>query len=142
MLMARNEGKGGKSEGHDNKGVVEGRQHQQKEQWQQQQGWWATKRALATEMQLRQGQGWQASKRAMTRVARVMVIAMVTKRSMAINHNNTDNGESKEWLRASDGGNNGDGEGDGTKGMAAHAITGERGMIVAMGNGLCVFLCE
>jgi hypothetical protein len=25
--------------------------------------------------------------------------------------------------------------------MAAHATTGERGVMVAMGHGLCVFLC-
>ncbi len=48
-----------------------------------------------------------------------------------------------QWRRqrgwwVSNGGNNGDGEGDGTKDMAAYATTGERGMMVAMGHGLCV----
>ncbi len=38
----------------------------------------------------------------------------------------------------SDGGDNGDGEGDGTKDMATHTTPGERGMMVAMGHGLCV----
>ncbi len=38
----------------------------------------------------------------------------------------------------SDSGDNGDGKGDGIKDMAAHATTGERGMMVAMGHGLCV----
>ncbi len=33
-----------------------------------------------------------------------------------------------------DGGN----DGDGTKDTATHAMTGERGMMVAMGHGLCV----
>jgi hypothetical protein len=52
-----------------------------------------------------------------------------------------------QWLwcrgwQTSDGGSNGDGDGDGTKDMAAHAMTGDRGMTtVAMGHGLCVFLC-
>ena len=35
-------------------------------------------------------------------------------------------------------GNNGDGEGDGTKDMAAHTTPGERGVMVANGDGLCV----
>ncbi len=38
----------------------------------------------------------------------------------------------------SNSGNNGNREGDGTKDMAAHATTGERGMMMAMGHGLCV----
>ena len=42
------------------------------------------------------------------------------------------------WQRKSDGGNNGNGEGDGTKDMAAHTMPGETGMMVAMGHGLCV----
>jgi hypothetical protein len=33
------------------------------------------------------------------------------------------------------------GDGDGAKDMAAHATTGERGVMVGMGHGLCVFLC-
>jgi hypothetical protein len=38
--------------------------------------------------------------------------------------------------------NNGDGDGDSAKNTAAHATTGERGMMVAMGHGLCVcFVC-
>jgi hypothetical protein len=43
----------------------------------------------------------------------------------------------RHWRRKSDGGNN-DGEVDGTKDMAAHTTPGERGMMVAMGHGLCV----
>ncbi len=45
---------------------------------------------------------------------------------------------SRHWQRKRDGGDNGDGEGDGTKDMAAHTTPGERGMMVAMGPGLCV----
>jgi hypothetical protein len=43
--------------------------------------------------------------------------------------------------RASNGSNNGNGEGDSTKDMAAHTTPGERGMMVAMGHGLCVSFC-
>jgi hypothetical protein len=45
---------------------------------------------------------------------------------------------SRHWRRKRDGGDNGDGEGDGTKDMVAHTMPGERGMMVAMGHGLCV----
>ncbi len=45
---------------------------------------------------------------------------------------------SRYWRRKSNGGDNGNGEGDGTKDMAAHTMPGERGMMVAMGHGLCV----
>jgi hypothetical protein len=50
----------------------------------------------------------------------------------------------KQWLRqrgwqAFDGANNGDGDGDGAKDTAACATTGERGMMVAMGHGLCIY---
>jgi hypothetical protein len=41
----------------------------------------------------------------------------------------------------SDGSDNGNGDGEGAKDMAAHATTGERGMMVAMGHGLCVSFC-
>ncbi len=40
--------------------------------------------------------------------------------------------------RISDGGNNGEGEGDGTKDMATHTTPEERGVMVALGRGLCV----
>jgi hypothetical protein len=40
-------------------------------------------------------------------------------------------------LRAFDGGN----DGDGAKDKVACTMTGERGMMVAMGHGLCVCLC-
>jgi hypothetical protein len=40
-----------------------------------------------------------------------------------------------------DGSDNGDGVGDGAKDMAACATTVERGMMVAMGHGLCVCFC-
>jgi hypothetical protein len=48
-----------------------------------------------------------------------------------------------QWLwqrgwQASDGSNNGNGDTDGTKDMASHAMAGERGVMVAMGHGLCV----
>ncbi len=65
--------------------------------------------------------------------ARAMVMAMATKRAMATNRNNTKRG----W-QESDDGDNGNGEGNGTKGMAAHTTPGERGMMVVMGHGLCV----
>ena len=38
------------------------------------------------------------------------------------------------WQRKSDGGDNGNGEGDGTKDMATHTTPGERRMMVAMGH--------
>ncbi len=65
-------------------------------------------------------------KRAMMTAARVMVMAMATKRAMVTNRNNTTRG----W-QARDDGNNGDGEGNGTKDMAAHTTPGERGMMVS-----------
>jgi hypothetical protein len=44
--------------------------------------------------------------------------------------------------RAFDGGDNGDGDGDGMRDMATCATTtGERGMMVAMGHGLCACFC-
>jgi hypothetical protein len=45
---------------------------------------------------------------------------------------------SRHWQWKSNGSKYGDGEGDGTKDMAAHTTPGERGMMVAMGHGLCV----
>jgi hypothetical protein len=42
---------------------------------------------------------------------------------------------------ATDGNNTGSNDGDGTKDTATRATTGERGMMVAMGNGLCVCFC-
>ncbi len=41
--------------------------------------------------------------------------------------------------RAFNGGDNCNGDGDGAKDSAACATTGERGVMVAMGHGLCVF---
>ncbi len=64
--------------------------------------------------------------------------------------NKEDNGDQRQqhgqWLWqqgwwASNGSNNGNGDGDSTKDTAAHTTTGERGMMVVMGHGLCVFLC-
>jgi hypothetical protein len=66
------------------------------------------------------------------------------------NGNEEDEGNQRQqhgqWRRqrgwqASAGSNNGNGEGDGTKDMAAHPTTGERGMMVAMGHGLCESFC-
>ncbi len=56
--------------------------------------------------------------------ARAMAMAMTTKRAMATNCDNTKRG----W-RAIDDGDNCNGEGDGTKDMAAHTTPGEKGMI-------------
>ncbi len=56
--------------------------------------------------------------------AKAMAMATATKRAMATNRNNTKRG----W-QASDDGDNCNGEGDGTKDMAAHTTPGERGMI-------------
>jgi hypothetical protein len=42
---------------------------------------------------------------------------------------------------AFDSGDNGNGDGDGAKDKAARAMTGERGMMVEMGRGLCVSFC-
>ncbi len=41
----------------------------------------------------------------------------------------------------SNSGDNEDGDGDGAKDMAACTMTGERGVMVAVGHGLCVCLC-
>jgi hypothetical protein len=72
-------------------------------------------------------------------------MAMATKRAMVTNGNTMDNGHGKEGgghstaaIMAING--DGDGAGDGAKDMAACTTTGERGMMVAMDNGLCV-LC-
>ncbi len=45
--------------------------------------------------------------------------------------------QQRGW-RASNGSDNCNGEGDGTKDMTAHTTPGERGVMVAMGHGLCV----
>ncbi len=67
------------------------------------------------------------------------------------NGNNEENGNQQRqhrqwrWQRgwqASNSGNNGDGDGNDVKDMAAHATPGERGIMVAMGHGFCVFVCE
>jgi hypothetical protein len=47
----------------------------------------------------------------------------------------------QQW-QAFNGGNNGDGDGDSVRDMAACATTGERGIIVAMGYDFWFFLCE
>jgi hypothetical protein len=44
-------------------------------------------------------------------------------------------------LWASNSGNNGDGDGDGVKDTAACTKTGERGLMMTMGHGLCVSIC-
>ncbi len=54
------------------------------------------KRALAIEMQFQQRQGWWASKRALIKAARAMAMATMTKRAMATNGNNRGNGNGKE----------------------------------------------
>jgi hypothetical protein len=51
-----------------------------------------------------------------------------------------------QWLwqrgwQAFDGDNNSNGDRDGAKDTAACATTGERGMMVVMGHGLCVSFC-
>jgi hypothetical protein len=73
-------------------------------------------------------------------------MATATKMAIATNRNTTDNGHGKEGGRhltvatiANNG--DGDGDGDGAKDMAACATTGERGVMVAMGHGLCVCFC-
>ncbi len=60
----------------------------------------------------------------MMTAARAMAMVTATKRAMATNRDNT----KREW-RASNNGNNCDGEGNGTKDMAAHTTPGERGVI-------------
>ncbi len=60
----------------------------------------------------------------MMTAARAMVMVAATKRAMVTNRNNTKRG----W-QASNDGNNCNGEGNGTKDMAAHTTPGERGMI-------------
>jgi hypothetical protein len=88
------EGKGKGGNGNSNKGVRGGTQRQQRGQWQQQQVWGATKRALATEIAIVTVTKVAGNKRAMARAARAMVTA--TKREMATNGNNTGNGYGKE----------------------------------------------
>jgi hypothetical protein len=91
------------------------------------------------QLQLQQQLGWWAKKRAMGRATK-RVMAMATKKAMVTDGDNMDNGyQHGQWLlqrgwRAFDGGN----DGVGAKDMAARATTGERGMMVAMGHGLCV----
>ncbi len=60
----------------------------------------------------------------MMTAAMAMAMVTATKRAMATNCNNTQIG----WGVSNDG-DNCDGEGDGTKDMAAHTTPGERGMI-------------
>jgi hypothetical protein len=66
----------------------------------------------------------------MARAARTMAMAMM--RAMATDSNNMGDGYGEEAGRQAT---------DGVKDTAAHAMTGERGVMVAMGHGLCVFLC-
>jgi hypothetical protein len=71
----------------------------------------------------------------MIMAARAMAMATATKKVMVTNRNNTKRG----W-QASDNGDDGNGECYDTKDMAAHTTPVERGMMVAMGHGLCVSL--
>jgi hypothetical protein len=97
-----------------------------------------------------QGQGWQEglqwqlgrrmTKTAMARAARAMAMAT---RVLSKGRQRCQYGQ---WLRqrgwrAFNNGNNGNGDGDGAKDTAACAMTGERGVMVAMGHGLCVSFC-
>jgi hypothetical protein len=102
---------------------------------------------------LQQQLGWQATKRAMARTARAMATA--TKRVMATDGDNLDNDYCKEddrHLTVETRGTaqrtrplvlqleRGD-DGDGARDMAACVTTGERGIMVAMGHGICVCFC-
>ncbi len=60
----------------------------------------------------------------MMMAARAMAMVTATKRAMVTNHDNT-----KKGWQARDDGKICNGEGNGTKDMAAHTMPGERGMI-------------
>ncbi len=89
-----------------------------------------------------------ATKRAKASAARGMATATRVVGNKKCNGNGNEEGNGNQrhqhqqwpWQRgwqAFDGSNNG----DGTKNTAACAMTGKRGMMVAMGHGLCVCFC-
>jgi hypothetical protein len=91
-------------------------------------------------------------KRARVTAARGMAVAtrMAGNKEGNGNGNKEGNGNRRQhhgqwpWQRGwrvFDGGDNGDGDGDSAKDMAACATTGERGVMVAMGHGLCMCFC-
>jgi hypothetical protein len=88
MVMATNEDEDGKGKGHRDKGVGQGTcqardsDANKEGNGKSDEGGGATKRALATEMQLQQQRGWRVPKWAMTRAAREMAMATATKRAM------------------------------------------------------------
>jgi hypothetical protein len=136
MVMATNEGKGGKGEDHGKKGVGQGTVT-------------LTKRAMATLTRVVGNNKSTGNRDAIVTATRAAGIKEGNDKG---SKGNGDGDGDKEgdgnrqqqhgqwqrqiWWRASDRGNNGDGEGGGTKDMAAHATAGERGMMVAMDHGL------
>ncbi len=68
-------------------------------------------------------------------------MATATERVMAIDGDNTDNGKGKEGGRQAVAATMAMGRGTAQSTWAAHPTTGEKGMMVAMGHGLCVSLC-
>jgi hypothetical protein len=71
----------------------------------------------------------------MIRAARAMAMATGTKRAMVTNRDNTGNGNIKEGGEQAMAGTMAMGR---VKDMAAQTTSGERGMMVVMGHGLCV----
>jgi hypothetical protein len=141
MVMARNEGKGGKGKGHGDKGVG---------------GWMATsaKRVRARAARMMGNEEITGDGDAIATAMRVVGVKEGNdeggKGDGDGDGNREGNGNRRQqhgqrrqqrgW-QASNGSDNDNGEGDGTKDMAAHTTPGERGMMVAMGHGLCVSLC-
>ncbi len=141
MVMVTNEGKGGKGKGHGNKGVGRGRAM-------------LMKRATATATRVVGDEESTGNRDAIATATRVVG----NKEGIDVGGKGDGDGDGDKegdgnqrqqhglrlWQRGwqvSNGGDNGNGEGGGTKDMAAHTLPGERGMMVAMGHGLCVSFC-
>jgi hypothetical protein len=140
-VMAMNEGKGDKGKGHSNKGVG-------------QEMATMTKRAMATVTRVVGDEDSSGNRDAIATAMRVVGIKEGNHESGKGDGDGDGNTEGNgnrrrqhgQWLRqrgwqANNGGNNGNGDRDGTKDMAAHTAPGERRMMVVMGHGLCVSYC-
>ncbi len=141
MVMATNEGKGGNSKGHDDKGVRQGTAT-------------LTKRAMATVIRVVGNDESTGKGDAIVTVMRVVGVEEGDDEGGKGDGNGHGDKEGngnqrrqhgqwrrKRGWRESNGSNNGNGEGDGVKDIATHTMPGERGMMVAMGHGLCVSFC-
>jgi hypothetical protein len=138
---AMNEGKGGKGKGHGDKGVG-------------QETAMSTKRAMAAATRVVGNEESTGNRDAIVTVTRVVGIKEGNDEGGKGNGDGDGNkeGNGNQWQQhgqwrqqsewqASDGSNNGNGDRNGVKDMAAHAMPGERGVMVAIGHGLCVSFC-